>query len=286
MPKQRPLIALLLLTASLLLSACSITHVVRVADREVIEVESMIDEFSGARVVLVGESHDTGTHHQLQLDIIKRLVQQGDQVAIGMEMFEEASQKALDAWSAGKMPEQEFRRVFERNWRNISWEYYSGILRFARENHLPLVALNAPRGVVQKVSRQGVAVLSKDDLRQLPPGIDLEVSDSYLDFMKSAYTAHGRTGANFRYLGEAQMLRNRVMAFRIREYLAGHPKAMLVVLAGGIHVREQGGIPEQLGTLPYRVVLPVMPGLNAETVTPQDGDYLIQERYSWFDALF
>ena len=276
----------LTLCAALTLAGCAISHVMRVDDRQVIGVETMISELRDTPVVLLGERHDASSHHKLQLEVIKSLQARGTAFAIGMEMFETSGQKALDAWSAGKAPEFAIRKVFESSWRNIPWGLYEEILLFARDNNIPVIGLNAPRGIVQKVSQLGVSSLTSEDLLRIPPGINLEVSDSYLDFMAAAYPVHGRAGESFRYICEAQMLRNRVMARKISDYLAAHPESAVVVLAGGGHVRETGGIPAELGKLRHTVVLPAVPGLDAATVSKKDGDYLLEEPYLWLEAIF
>lgn len=276
---------LLVLGIILILTGCSITHVMRIEDREVIDVETMIGELSDTSLVFVGERHDAYPHHRIQLDIIKGLKAKAKPLAIGMEMFEDSSQKALDAWSAGKVPEYAMRKVFESNWRNMSWGLYEDILLYARDNRIPIVALNAPRAIAQKVAQQGFSALSSEDLRLLPPGISAEVTDAYLDFIASSYSGHGRSGAAFRNICEAQMLRNSVMARRVSDYLALHPETTVVVLAGGGHAREAGGAPAELGKIPHRIVLPPIPGLTSETVTKNDADYLLEEPYSWLEML-
>jgi uncharacterized iron-regulated protein len=276
----------LLFSLILTLTGCSITHVMRIEDRQVIGVGSMIDELQNAPVILVGERHDVASHHKLQLEIIKGLQAKGKPTAIGMEMFEGPSQKALDAWISGTATEDALWRVYESNWRNIPWSLYEDILYYARDNKIPLIALNAPRGIVQKVSQYGALALGKDELLQLPPGINLEVSEDYLDFIGSAYPAHGRGGEAFRHICEAQMLRNRVMARRVSDYLALHPERTIVVIAGGGHAREKGGIPEELGKLRHRIVLPSIPGMDAETISKEDADYLMEEPYLWLEMFF
>jgi len=277
---RQTIVPLALLCALILtLTGCSITHVMRIGDHQVIGVESMIEELHDAPVILVGERHDAASHHKLQLEIIKGLQAKGRPLAIGMEMFEGPSQKVLDAWISGTATEQTLWKVYESNWRNIPWNLYEDILYYARDCKIPLIALNAPRGIVQKVAQYGASALSKEDLLQLPSGINLEVSEEYLDFIGSAYPAHGRGGEAFRHICEAQMLRNRVMARGVSDYLALHPERTMVVLAGGGHAREKGGIPEELGKLQHRIVLPSIPGMDAETVSKEDADYLMEEPY-------
>ncbi|MDU0460239.1 MAG: ChaN family lipoprotein [Geobacteraceae bacterium] len=272
---------LVILAFSLFLAGCSITRAMRVEDRVTVDIRTMIDEVSDAPVVFVGERHDAAAHHTLQLELLKGLMEKGKPVAIGMEMFEESSQKILDGWSAGSVTTDAFVRVYRSNWRNIPYRLYEEIFSYARVNHIPIVALNAPREIVMKVSRQGLASLNSADRRLLPPDVDAEVSDAYVDFIRASYWGHGRSSDNFRYICEAQMLRNRVMAHRIRGYVERHPERVMVVIAGGGHARQKGGIPAELGTLPFKIILPPVPGLTAASISVEDADYLLEEPFIW-----
>ena len=277
--------SLTMLVILLFLSSCSITRALRVEDRTMVNVRTMIDELSAVPVVFIGERHDASEHHKLQLEVLKGLKAKGKSLAIGMEMFEGSSQKALDAWSAGKVPTYAFVKVYQWNWRNIPYWLYEDIFNYARDNHIPIVALNAPQEIVKKVSQLGLSSLTNDDRRLLPPGVDAEVSDAYLDFIKSSYGVHGRNGDHFRHICEAQMLRNRVMASRILDYHQLHPESIMVVLAGGGHAREKGGIPAELGNLPFKIVLPPLPGLSAEAIRTEDANFLLEEPFSLLDLI-
>ncbi|MBJ6724000.1 ChaN family lipoprotein [Geomesophilobacter sediminis] len=273
MPKS-PLFLLLFLLC--FLPGCSVTHALRVQDRQRIDVETMLHEVVSSRIILVGERHDDPAHHQLQLEVVKAARNAGKPVAIGMEMFEGVSQNALDAWSAGKVSEATFVGTYLWNWRNLPWGLYRDILIYARDQHIPVIALNAPRDLVLKVSQQGFASLTDVDLRRLPEGAAEPLPEEYLAELKAAYPVHG---GNFVYISEAQMLRNRVMARKIEEYLGAHPERVMVVIAGGGHVREKAGVPEELKIKDYRIIIPTVPGLNRRTVTPQDGHYLIEDPF-------
>jgi uncharacterized iron-regulated protein len=280
-------IILAILAISLFLTGCSstITRAMRVEDRVTVDVRTMIDEIGTVPIVFVGERHDASAHHALQLEVIKGLLAKGKSVAIGMEMFEGASQKVLDGWSAGTVTTDTFIKVYRSNWRNIPYRLYEDIFSYARVNHIPIVALNAPRDIVMKVSRLGLSSLSVADKRLLPPDVDAEVSDIYVNFIRSAYWSHGRNSNNFRYICEAQMLRNRVMASRIRDYHQLHPERVMVILAGGGHAREKGGIPAELGTLPFKIILPQIPGLAADAISSEDAHFLLEEPFSIIDLL-
>lgn len=276
-----PILAGILLLPLLIaaLSGCSITHAMRVEDREIVDVKSMIEELKGVEVVFAGERHDASSHHELQLEILKGLAAEGKPVAIGMEMFDETSQPALDAWSAGKVPEYAFRKIYQWSWRNIPWGMYSDIFFFARDNRIPIVGLNAPRELVSAVARNGFASLGKEQLKKLPPDVDATANESHLQMMRS-YPSHGKDGEAFKNIAEAQLLRNMVMARRISDYLQQNPGRVMVVVAGGAHVRGTGGIPEELRRdLSYKIVLPPVPPISERSVTRKDADYLLVEPF-------
>ena len=279
-PIAKALLLLLLPLLLISLTGCSITHAMRVENREIIDIRTMTDELSDSPLLFVGERHDASSHHQLQLEIIKSLKAEGKSLAIGMEMFDETSQPALDAWSAGKVPEDAFRKVYQWSWRNIPWGMYSDILLFARDHRIPVVALNAPREIVQAVAKKGFAALTPQQLKKLPPDVDARASDSFQKFMLSYAPSHGKTGAAFKHIAEAQLLRNMIMARRISDYLELHPERVMVVIAGGGHARGTGGVPEELRKdLPFKIVLPPLPPLTGETVTVEDADYLLVEPF-------
>lgn len=270
------LLSLPLLIASL--SGCAITQAVRVVDRERLDVKYMIEELSDTPLIFLGERHDVAAHHRLQLEVLKGLKTQGKKLAIAMEMFEETAQPALDAWSAGKVPEDAFRKVYEWNWRFIPWGMYRDLMLFARDNRIPVVAINAPREVVQAVGRKGFAALTDGQRALLPPDVDANASNEYLLFMRSNIPSHGKNGEALRNIAEAQLLRNMVMARRVKEYLQLHPGTTVVVIAGGGHARGTGGIAAELGKgIAYKIVLPPIPPLNKENITGADADYLLVE---------
>ncbi len=82
-------------------------------------LEALIPRLADRRVVFVGEAHDRYEDHLNQLAIIRGLHQRGADLAIGMEMFQQPFQAALDAYIAGEIDEDEMLRrtdYFER-WR-------------------------------------------------------------------------------------------------------------------------------------------------------------------------
>jgi len=242
----------------------------RLQDRRVIGLKELVEDLRPARLVFIGESHDLPAHHRLQLAVIKALREAGRELALGLEMFRQDSQADLDGWVAGRLPLEEFERVYRDNW-NLPWPLYRDLLVYARDQGLPLVGLNIPRAITRKVARSGFDSLSREELAELPP-IKCDVDPAYEGFLRRALAGHGQGEFSFTNFCEAQVVWDTAMARRLAAYLMDNPRAGVVVLAGSGHAWKQG-IPRRVGEagrFPFKVILPRPPGGADEA----DADYL------------
>src|SRR5207253_7723673 len=105
---------------------------------------------------------------QVELEVLPSLHRQSPKLAVSMEMFQRPFQKALDDYIAGAIDERTFLRRSEyfKRW-NIDYNLYQPILNFAREHRLPVIALNAPSEIVDKVAKGGLDSLSKEDRKSV-----------------------------------------------------------------------------------------------------------------------
>lgn len=247
----------------------------RVADGRMVDFGEMVADFNTARLIFIGELHDNAAHHSLQLDVIRELHLSGSKVSIGLEMFRRESQPFLDRWVAGTLDLLTFMQVYRDNW-TIPWDYYSAIFLYARNNGIPLIALNAPREIIQKVYREGFAALSPDELRTLPKGISCRVDRPYMDFIRRNFVWHSADESMFQFFCEAQLLRNKVMAEQLAGYLHRRPERKVVVLTGVGHAMRRG-VP---GDLPgdsvddVRILIPRLHEVAAEVLRDGDADYI------------
>src|SRR5262249_4499691 len=129
--------------------------------------------------------------HLNQLDIIRRLhMVAPDHWAIGVEYFQRSFQPYLDAYIAGSISEREFiikTEYFDR-W-GYDYRLYRPIFRYAREQHIPLVAWNAERELPSKVGRAGFKALPPADRNRLPQQIDPPDS-GYRQRLREAFEEH------------------------------------------------------------------------------------------------
>lgn len=256
----------------LLLAACLGGGAPRLHLADSAATSRMMDDLGQARVVFVGEFHDQRDHHRLQMRIIRELHRQGKSLAIGFEMFDLEKQPVLDEWVAGAVSLQEFVEKYRQSW-SINWAEYDEIMLFARNNRIPMVALDAPADIVQLVTRFGRAGLHPGALLRLPSGVTTEISPSYRRFMARAFSTHEIPGHLFDNFCAAQGVRNSTMARRISGYLAGNPRRTMVVIAGVGHAMRRA-VPAGLGGLSTRIVIPQVEGLYEE-LEGDDMDYFV-----------
>lgn len=235
----------------------------RFADtRCVNSVKQLIPEISKARIIYLGETHDSAEDHKKQLEIIQELrdrnhnkiaisgAQRG--YAIAMEMFQRPAQNAIDNYLAGKITEAELikQTEYEQRW-GFPWELYAPILRFAKANNIPILAINTPSEITRKVSRQGLQSLTPEERKLIPPFSEIRTSpDEYRKLVLAAFEAHQNAGhgtsKNLESFFLAQVLWDETMAESIANFVKANPNTQVIVLAGQGHIVYDYGIPSRV----------------------------------------
>lgn len=247
----------------------------RLSDRKAIPLREAVADWKSVKVVLVGEQHNEKKHHEIQLEVIKALHDNGLPLAVGVEMFRRESQEILDSWVRGTLAETAFIKAYYDNWGG-PWPLYADIFLFAREKKIPLIGLNVSRELTRQVAEGGFASLSETQRKELPP-VSCAVGEDYRQFIRRAMDLSGQHHRNFNFFCEAQLLWDAAMAWHTVQYLKSNPQQMVVILAGNGHAWKPG-IPEQLKALsnyPYRVILPEISNRSErDSTTVEDADYL------------
>jgi uncharacterized iron-regulated protein len=206
----------------------------------------VIEGVTGKKIVYVGEYHDRLAHHMTQLQVIKGLYRKNPKLAIGMEMFQRPFQPVLDDYISGKIEEREFLKKSEyfKRW-SFDYNLYKPILDFARAAKIPVVALNLRREIIEKVSREGMDVLTDDEKKEVPREMDFSDTE-YRDRLKQVSSQHkGRSEKSFDFFFQAQILWDETMSMSIDEYLRKNPDRQVVVIVGQGHLLYGSGIPKR-----------------------------------------
>ncbi|MFM7450519.1 MAG: ChaN family lipoprotein [Leptolyngbyaceae cyanobacterium] len=212
-------------------------------------VRPQLQMLAQANVVYLAETHDRPQDHQAQLQIIQALYQRRPDLVIGMEMFQQPYQPALDRYLAGQLTEAQLQAAtqYQQRW-GFPWEFYAPILRFAQAKQVPVVALNLPSEITRKVARTGLESLTAAERQAIPDDI-LKGPDSYrsrlLSLYQDSHQGHGNS-AGFDRFFLAQVLWDETMADRIAELIKANPKQLVVVLVGQGHVNYGEGIPDRV----------------------------------------
>ena len=220
---------------------------------------AVLPQIEDRRIVYVGENHDRFAHHVVQLEIVKALRRKGKKVAIGMEMFQRPFQKDLDDYVEGRTEEKEFLKKSEyfSRWR-FDYNLYRPILQFARMEKIPVVALNVPTEIVEKVARSGFDSLSEEEKKIVP--LEMDFSDGeYRDRLRGIFAQHKAfPETNFDFFYQAQILWDEAMAEAVDIFLKKNPEHRMVVLAGNGHLAFGSGIPKRAARrngLEYSILL-------------------------------
>jgi len=229
------------------------------------KINTALPKVQNKSVLFVGEYHDNYAHHLNQKKIIQQLHEQGKKIAIGMEMFQRPFQGVLDDYIAGKIDE---KTMLEKSEYFSRWGYdyklYRPIMIYAKENHIPLIALNLDKKITKKISKKGLASLCKEDKNHIPKNLDFSDKRYKQRLMQifndpehlAAFPAKYRPNPD--YLYQAQILWDETMAQSIATYLKNHPNTIMIVLAGNGHLEYFVGIPNRVKrriNIPMSVIL-------------------------------
>lgn len=115
----------------------------RTLDRAVSE-EELLGKIVQAEVVYFGDEHSLRKNQQYVAEIVTQMAQKlGVKPVLALELVRKKNQKDLEAFLAGQMEEEDFRRKirFSRRSDNEHWEGYRAILEVAWENGLAVFGL-------------------------------------------------------------------------------------------------------------------------------------------------
>ncbi|WP_374073808.1 ChaN family lipoprotein [Bdellovibrio bacteriovorus] len=235
-----------LFLVSVLLSACAHAQssgILRGNTQQPVTLEEAVSSVTPGSVVVIGENHGFKEHQTQQVAIMTALRARGLKVSVGMEFFTYTQQDLVDSYRAGTLAEADFLKAIA--WGSPSYDYYrdQAVFPLLSEGAATL-ALNAPRSLTGKVSKQGLNSLTPEESALLPPQFSLG-RDSYKRRFLSMMPHLPNPEAGERYFA-AQSIWDDTMAWRATDFLAAHPDQVLVIVVGEFHVQYGGGLPDRI----------------------------------------
>jgi uncharacterized iron-regulated protein len=238
-------------------------------------LEAIVAAMGHHDVVFVGETHDDPTAHMLEAELLRRAWRRyaapdsagadPRTLALSLEFFPRDVQPILDEYLGGLITEESFLDA-GRPWPRYETDYRP-LVELAKEKGIDVIAANAPRRYVRRVSlhgRESLDALSPWALEKLPPLPYGEPSEAYRDQwirtmaevmeqegtkcgvpVEDAPAPPGSHAAMGNQL-DSQVLWDATMAWWVSHHLGSRPDALVLHMVGGFHVARGTGIPEQL----------------------------------------
>jgi uncharacterized iron-regulated protein len=243
-----------------------------VAHERFIAPEALVGRLSGARFVLLGETHDNQDHHRLQAQVLRALITAGRRPTVAFEMLSTAQAPAL-ARHLATAPTDAAGLGEAVGWSRSGWpdwRLYQPIAEAALGAGLPVVTANVPPAVARALARGDRTALdrglaARHGLDQGPaPAVETamaaEIRDSHCGHAPERLVA-------------GMVLAQRVRDAQMAESLAtGGDADGAVLIAGAGHVRTDRGVPAYLrARLPGATVASLaFVEVAPERLTPED----------------
>ncbi|TWI96279.1 putative iron-regulated protein [Mucilaginibacter frigoritolerans] len=249
--------------------------------QKIVTVDDIINDMSKSDVLFFGEEHDDSTGHYLEYKLLKKLEDKyPNKVALSMEMFETDCQNVLNEYLYGLIREKNFR-TDTRVWPN--YKDYSLLIEFAKTNHMPVIAANAPSRYTNMVNRLGLnslQQLSTIGKSYLPPLPIDTATGTYYEKFTQIMGGHASTPGMQMY--QAQNLWDATMGWSIAKFIETHKGYKILQLNGGFHSEEKLGAVAQLKRYAHNVRILNIAVYSDESFENPDwiklsknGDYII-----------
>jgi uncharacterized iron-regulated protein len=225
------------------------------ADGQLSTLADVVNAMADSDAVMLGETHDDPVAHYLEAELL-RLAYEAHAakrpLVLSLEMFERDVQTVLDEYLTSLIPETHFLRS-SRPWNNYQADYRP-MIEYAKEHKFPVIAANAPRRYVNRVTRLGIGsldALSAQAKAWLPPLPYADASPAYVEkfrnLMSQMPSAAAATPSTTPGPALAsQSLWDASMAHAISEQLKQRKDALVIHVNGKFHSEERMGIPDHL----------------------------------------
>ncbi|OLC00744.1 MAG: hypothetical protein AUH35_01160 [Nitrospirae bacterium 13_1_40CM_62_7] len=233
-------------------------QVVEVRTGRPIPFENWIADLASRDVIYLGEEHRNRSHVEAALKILQALLARGRQPVLGLEMFGWDGQAGLDRYLSDRGAARDHflqESRWEQNWGG-AYDDYEPLISFARDRHIPVLALNPPRALVRRVASQGLALALADPemnrwgMRDEPRSDEPAYHEIILKQLRLCHA--GLSDDAYQRMYEASVFRDEGMAKTITDYLrrtqdqAGAPAGPIVSYTGGGHIQYQLPVPNRV----------------------------------------
>ncbi len=224
----------------------------------VVSMDEWLEGLARYDVIYLGEEHHNRSHIDAALKVLRSLVGRGRRPVLAMEMFGWEGQPALDHYLTSKehVRSEFLERVgWKQNWGG-AFEDYEPLVRFAKDQHLPVLAMNPPKTLIRQVVKQGLTQAKEQpEWRQWGMEGEAIVDDpAYRSRIVSQLQACHGGGApeDYQTMYDASMVRDEGMAKTLAAAVtrvradADQIQGPVVSYTGGGHVQYRLPVPNRV----------------------------------------
>jgi uncharacterized iron-regulated protein len=212
-----------------------------------VDERAVVAAAAGAKVLVLGETHDNVDHHLLQARLVRSVASAGRSPAVAFEMLTPEQQPAIDAVLAQEKPSADALGAAVA-WDKTGWppfKAYRPIFVEALAARLPIVGANLPRKQVREIMMKGKdavppAVAARIE-RKGPPSAAEE--DALKEEMEAAHCGE-LPAAHMGPMLLGQRSRDAQMAEAV--IAAAKRSGAVVLVTGAEHARRDRGVPAYL----------------------------------------
>lgn len=195
-----------------------------------------------ARVLYLGEEHDSAADHQRQLEILE-YVSRGRSPVVVAEMFQNPSRQVLADYVAGNLDDEELKAQseWEKRWGH-AWDLYLPIWQLCQRRHIPIYPLRNSSESGKNLSKLGSAAFTPGERQGL-------ASEPYEfgphpESLRPIFEAHAGPVSNeaFQRFLKVQTLWEEFMSAQIRHALS-ETEGQVIVLVGQGHLSHGFTLP-------------------------------------------
>ncbi len=220
----------------------------------VLAFEDWLSDVAASDVIYLGEEHRNRSHTDAAIRILEALQARDRRPVLALEMFSWDGQTALDRYlSDPGMTREQFLQEsrWEQNWGG-AYADYEPLISFARDHHVPVVALNPPRPLVRRVASEGwTRAMTSPEIAGWGMHDQVKLDDpAYREVIfKQLRSCHDSLSEDaYQRMFEASVFRDEGMAKTISDYMGKlRPgQGPLVSYTGAGHIQYRLPIPNRV----------------------------------------
>lgn len=224
-------------------------------------LQDIVSKTQAGTILILGESHGLAAHRDQHIAVMQALKESGKKVSVGLEFINYTDQTFVDQYVTQQLPEAEFLK--DIRWQGIDFQFYKQQLLFSKLSDGYSLGINLPRTITSKLAKTGLASLSEEEARLLPPNFQLG-RDTY----KQRFTdvIHVPSGPVLDRYFLAQSAWDDTMAWQSTEFMKAHPEQVLVIVVGEFHAQYGGGLADRIRARDTSRQVVVLSQINAINV--------------------